>query len=343
MKNWTFSIFVLILLLGSILSGCSGQQTDEAVQADDEQGKEKLTIYTTLFPLQDFAQKIGGEHVEVDSLIPAGADAHTYEPTTKMMMKLAEADLFIYNGAGMESYAESMAESLQAENVKILEASKEIDLKEHVHADGHEEDAHSEDEAHTEDEHGHEEDTHSEDEHGHEHGDKDPHVWLDPTLAIQLAENIKEELVSLKPEEEKAFNQNFEQLKTDLQALDHDFHDVVESAKNPKILVSHAAYGYWEQAYGLEQISIAGLSPSNEPSQKELEKIIHIAEENQIKYVIFEQNVKPKVADIIKNELNADTLQLHNLSVRTEEEVKTDEDYFSLMKQNIETLKTALN
>ena len=71
-----------------------------------------LKIYTTLYPLEDFANKIGGEYVEVESIMPSGADAHTFEPTTKKMMMIAEADTFIYNGLGMEPFAEKMAEAL---------------------------------------------------------------------------------------------------------------------------------------------------------------------------------------------------------------------------------------
>lgn len=331
MKKWLFSTFTLLLLIGLILSGCSSQE-NENDNASNNDEKDKLTVYTTLFPLQDFTQKIGGRHVTVENIIPPGSDAHTFEPTTKMMMELAEADLFIYNGAGMETYAESMADSLENENVTIIEAAKGINLTKHGHNHEHEEEyikGKNEDKEHAEE--------------GHSHGDNDPHVWLDPTLSIQLAENIKDQLVKQKPEEQAVFEENFKQLKQELEKLDEEFHATVKDAANPRILVSHAAYGYWEQAYGIEQISISGLSPTNEPSQKQLEEIITTAKANKINYVLFEQNVKPKVADIIKNELQADTLQLHNLSVLTEKEIEDKEDYFSLMKKNLKTLQTAMN
>ena len=108
------------------------------------------------------------------------------------------------------------------------------------------------------------------------------------------------------------------------------------------MIVSHAAYGYWEEVYGIHQIPVTGLSPSDEPSQKELEKIIKMANEKQIKYILFEQNVTPKVAEIIQKEINAEPLYLHNLESLTKEDRKNGEDYFSLMRKNLETLDKAL-
>lgn len=91
------------------------------------------------------------------------------------------------------------------------------------------------------------------------------------------------------------------------------------------------------------QIPISGLSPTQEPSQKELEQIITESKEHGIHYVIFEQNVSPKVAKIIQNEIGAESLTLHNLESLTEENIQKKEDYFSLMRKNMAAIKTALN
>ncbi|MFD1020760.1 metal ABC transporter solute-binding protein, Zn/Mn family [Thalassobacillus hwangdonensis] len=371
MKNKSM-ILAILLIFTMFLAAC-GEET--ASSSSEQDGV--LKIYTTVYPLQDFAEKIGGRHVDVESILPPGADAHNYEPDTKQMIELAEADAFIMNGAGMEAYAGKIAESIETEDVKILEAAEGIDLKHHTHnledgegenhdEEGHEheeEETHGEDdhgeegheheeEAHGEDDHGeeeghdHEEDTHADenaDDHaGHDHDGEDPHVWLDPMKSIQLAENIKEQLVELKPEEKETFEANFEKLKTDLQALDEDFHTTLEAQKKNKIIVSHAAYGYWEEAYGIEQIAVSGLSPSDEPSQKDLEKIIDAAEEHGLKHVMFEQNVTPKIAELIQKEIDGDALRIHNLSVLTDAEIEAEEDYFSLMRKNLNVLKEAL-
>ena len=343
-----------ILVLSIFLASCNTQQqtstsNENEPETAQQEEVETLKIYTTLYPLEDFAKKIGGAYVDVESIMPNGADAHTFEPTSKQMMKIAEANAFIYNGLGMEPFAEKMAEALRNEKVKMIEATQGIKTiaheKEHTHGDEqHSEKVHvHEEEQHSEEAHAHEEEQHSEsDPHGHDHGDFDPHVWLDPYRSIALAENIKNTLVELKPNAKEEFEKNFESLKTELQKLDEEFHQLAESKENPEMIVSHAAYGYWEEVYGIHQIPITGLSPSVEPSQKDLEEIIKIANEKQIKYILFEQNVTPKVAEIVQKEINAEPLYLHNLESLTEKDRQNKEDYFSLMRKNLEALDKAL-
>ena len=331
-----------ILVLSIFLASCNTQQKSSAPNENEtkitqQEEVKLLKIYTTLYPLEDFAKKIGGAYVDVESIMPNGADAHTFEPTSKQMTMIAEANAFIYNGLGMEPFAEKMAEALDKEKVKMIEATQGIKIVTHEETHIHEEEQHSE-EAHA-----HEEEQHSEsDPHGHDHGDFDPHVWLDPYRSITLAENIKNTLVELKPDAKEEFERNFELLETELQTLDEEFHILAESKENPEMIVSHAAYGYWEEVYGIHQIPITGLSPSVEPSQKDLEKIIQLANEKQIQYILFEQNVTPKVAEIIQKEINAKPLYLHNLESLTEEDRQNGEDYFSLMRKNLDALDKVL-
>ncbi|RDY71845.1 adhesin [Halobacillus trueperi] len=333
--------FILTIL---VVTACGNEETSTEQNNESESDENgELSVYTTVYPLQFFTEQIGGETVNVQSILPPGSDAHTYEPTTKEMVKMAEADLFIYNGAGLEGYAKKISESIQPEGVEILEAAADIDLKEHVHDHG--------EDAQAEDEHAHEEDSHGEDEHvdeedsheGHDHGELDPHVWLDPVRAVQMAEGIKKQLIEMNPEQEELYQENYNELQAKLMDLDHEFHDRVESKTKSKVIVSHAAYGYWEEAYGIEQIAVSGLSPTNEPSQKDLENIVQVAESNNLEYVVFEQNITPKVSEVIQNEIGAEALRFHNLSVLTEDNVDNDENYFTLMEQNLDVLTKALS
>ena len=327
--------------MSMFLIGCSN--TEESVNSSNE-SSDTIKVFTTIFPLEDFTKKIGGEHVSVTSVFPAGADAHTYEPSTKQMVEMANGDLFIYTGIGLEGFAEKAHETLENENVKILKAGENLDLLSHNHEHAHEEEEHANEEEHAhEDEHAHEEEQVNEEENHHHDHDKDPHVWLDPILAEQVAENIKNTLIELKPDAQEDFEKNFQALVEQFHSLDAEMNAIVEKAERKEIVVSHAAYGYWEERYGIEQISISGLSPTEEPSQKELAHIIEKAQEYNIKYVIFENNVSSNVANIVQSELNAEALTLHNLESITEEQMEEGKDYFDIMKENIETLKKALN
>ncbi|MFC0472519.1 metal ABC transporter solute-binding protein, Zn/Mn family [Halalkalibacter kiskunsagensis] len=355
------SLFALILIVSSFLVACGGAGQTEEQQLGKEDPAEEvevLELYTTIFPLEDFANKIGGDFVNVTNLVPIGADAHTFEPTAREMISVAEGDAFIYNGAGLEGFVDALIETLEDEGVAIVKASEGIDFIDYGddHSDGHEEEheehGHEEEHDHEHEEHGHEEEheehgnekehDHEEDhEHDHSH-DEDPHVWLDPIHSITLAENIKNTLIELLPEQEEIFTSNFEEVKTELEAIDSEFQAMVDAAAKDTFFVSHAGYGYWEERYGIHQIGISGISPTNEPSQRQLQDIIQLANENGLEYVMFEQNIPTKVADVVKDEVGAEALYLHNLEALVAEDVDNGEDYFSLMRKNIEALGTAL-
>ena len=326
MKKIFFILTAALLAVG--LTACSSSAGTNASKGKSD---GKLTIYTTIFPIQDFTEKIGGSHVNAQSVYPANADAHSFEPSSKTMVEMAEGDAFIYSGTGAEAFADKTASTLKDQGVKTVKAAEGIKLlstqEEHAHEEG--------------EDHDHEGEDHDHD--GHDHGDKDPHAWLDPVYAQQMAKNIKDTLVSLDPDHKDEYTKNYESLKKELQSLNQEFKTTLSKAPHKEILVSHAAYGYWEKRYGIEQISVLGLSASEEPSQKQLENIVQQAEKHHIKYVIFENNVSSKVSDTIRSEIGAKTLTLKNLESITEDDAKNGESYVSLMKQNLNTLKTALN
>ncbi|RSL29190.1 ABC transporter substrate-binding protein [Salibacterium salarium] len=336
-KRCTLILLVMFTVL--FIAACTGEEQNMAEKEESGENQvEALQIYTTLFVWEDFAEKIGGEEVEAENIIPAGADPHSFEPTSQTMIDIAESDLFMLNGAGMEGFADAVDETMEKEGVSSLEVTSGMDLigfqEEHNHSHNHT-DEHNHDHG---EEHGHD---HGEG-NGHNHGDVDPHIWLDPVRSMKAVDNIKDKLIDLRPEREDFFEENAAELKNELEALDKTFTEMADAAENQQFIVSHAAYGYWEERYGLEQIGVSGLSPSDEPSQKELKSIIDTVEEANISHVMFEQNVSSKVTEVLQEEVGAEALQLHNLSVRTEEERENNEDYFQLMRQNIDNLDTAL-
>ncbi|MDI7740376.1 zinc ABC transporter substrate-binding protein [Lysinibacillus fusiformis] len=335
MKKLSFLLLSAALFLG--LTACNSTTTDNNA-TKIEKDSNKIDVYTTVYPLSYFAERIGGDSVNVSSIYPPGTNEHTFEPTQSDMMSLADADLFFYIGLGLEGFVENAKNTLKNENVKMVATSDAIsDDKLHASEEedhDHEEEGHEEHEGEAHEEEGHE---------GHNHGDIDPHVWLSPILAQDLALAVKDELVAALPEQEEVFNANYDQLISELQSLDQDFEQMAPAAKTKTFFVSHASFGYIAEQYGLEQIAIAGINSQSEPSQKELTEIVDQAEMLQVSYILFEQNVSSKLSTVIQNEVGADSLQLNNLSVLTEEDINNGETYFTLMEKNIETLKQALN
>lgn len=326
-------LFPLLLLsiTALLLAACGGDEKEK--ESNKNETENTLSIYTTVYPLQYFAERIGGEHVEVSSIYPPGANEHTFEPTQKDMIALADADLFFYIGLGLEGFVEKAKTTLANEHVKLVATADNVS-EEMLHiSTGH---VHAEGEEH-EDEHDHE----GEESHGEE-GEHDSHVWLSPVISKDLAAVIKDELVSAMPEYKEDFTENYDKLVLELDNLHADFESMAAETSKKTFFVSHAAFGYIAGHYGFTQVPVAGLNSQSEPSQKELMKIVDLAKKEDIQHIFFEQNVSSNLTEVIQKEVGAEPITLHNLSVLTSEDIKNDETYFTIMKKNMEALKSAL-
>ncbi|QTD42665.1 metal ABC transporter solute-binding protein, Zn/Mn family [Sporosarcina sp. Te-1] len=319
MKRLLFIGLILTLVLGAC-----GKKDDKSETGADG----KLSIYTTVYPLQYFAERIGGSHVNVHSIYPAGADEHTFEPTQKDMMKLADADVFFYIGLGLEGFVENAKKTLTNEKVQMIATAENISTEQLQAGHDHDDD--------------HDEEDHDGEEH-HDHGEFDPHVWISPQLSVELAKSIEEALANEAPEFQDEFKRNLDELVQDLNALDGRFQEMASNSPTKTFFVSHAAFGYIAKEYGLEQVAISGLNSQSEPSQKQLAHIVEQAKGKNVHYILFEQNVSSKLTEVIRKEIGAESLMLHNLGVLTPDDIKNKETYFTLMDRNIETLQKALS
>lgn len=331
-KTWLGAVAAGTLLLGA----CGNTEGDNASESTDDQ----LTVYASTFALKSMAEEIGGDRVNVEMVIPPGADPHTYEPTSKQMTQIAEADLFLTIGHDLEPYVESMEKSLEGQNVAFVKTAEDVTLLDsadtvHVHGeDGHSEDEHG----HEEDEHANEEETHAEDDHGH--GQYDPHVWLDPMNAVSMAEAVEAAFSEEAPDYKDEFSERLSVFKDEANALDAELKAAVENGSKSELLVTHAAYGYLAERYGFDQLPIAGLTPSEEPSQQALKRIIEEARLHDLNYIAFEDTVTPKVAEVVKQEIGAESVTIYNLESVTKDQM--DKSYFDLMRENVKALETAL-
>lgn len=345
MKNKLYLLFTVFIL---ILAGCQNNQTEKVGK---ESKKEKLDVFTTVYPLEYITKQIGGNSVDVKSIYPPGADEHTYEPTQKDMMKLADSDLFLYIGLGLEGFVEKSESILKNEHVTMVAAGENLpimDLNEDEHAHTEADHSHEEEAGEHEhvdgsdEEHEHEENENDDHDH-HDHGDIDPHVWMDPKLMKELAMNVLGAMTEKMPDQKQTFEKNYQDLVKELDEIDLQISEVAEKAKRKKIIVPHAAYGYWELRYGIEQIAISGISSTSEPTQKKLQSIIDTIKQEEVPYILYEQNIQSKLADVVLEETGVKALHIHNLAVLTEDDLKNQDDYITLMKRNIEVLEKALN
>jgi zinc transport system substrate-binding protein len=236
------------------------------------------------------------------------------------MTLLEKADLFVYNGAGMEHFVDKTLASLSNQNLTVVEAAEHVALLEA-------EDAHTEEEQH---------------DGSHEEEQYDPHTWLSIDNAIVELEAIKDAFCALDSENEDYYTANFETYRQELLNLKAEYQQELSGLSKNKIVVAHEAFGYLCQEYGLEQIAVEGLTADSEPDAARMREIVDLCREYDIQVIFFEELVSPKVANTIAEEVGATTQVLNPIEGRTASQEEEGLDYVALMKQNLAALKGAL-
>ncbi len=296
-----------------------------------DNNESRLKVVASFYPLYDFAQNVGGERADVSTLIPMGVEPHEFEPTASDIRSLAEADVFIYNGAGMEPWAARTVAGAGNSGLMVIDTSKGIELLEASGEHGHEE------EGGEEEEHGHEAEGH------HHEGGVDPHFWLDPNLVkIQVA-NIRDAFIAADPEGRDEYQKNAAAYIAKLDALDSRIRLAMANCSKTDILITHATLRYFCHEYGCNQIAISGIDPEAEPSPSDLASIINQARARNISAVFFESMIDPRSAQTISEEINGAALTFNSVHGLTKEEIESGEDYISLMDANIENIKKGLD
>lgn len=299
--------------------------TPGAADASDSTAPEngdKISVVASFYPVYDFASKIGGDKVTVKNLVPAGAEPHDWEPAPSDITSLEHADVFVYSGAGMERWVTKVLGTLDNKNLVVAEASKGLTLRKwNADPNANAGDADSEE---------------------HENTVYDPHVWLAPLNAKQEMKNIETALIKADPKDESYFEDNYKTWSDKCDQLDQEYQKTLSALPNKSIVVSHEAFGYLCDAYGLKQMGISGLSPDVEPDPARMAKIQDFVKANHVKVIFSEDLVSPKVAQSIAKATGAKMELLNPMEGLTDEELAAGDDYFSVMEKNLDTLKSAL-
>lgn len=277
-----------------------------------------IRVLASVFPLKEFAAAVIGERGEAALLLPPGAGVHTWQPRPGDLVRLAECDLFIHVGAGLEPWLPGLMKGLGSRRPPALEVSEGMDLlpagSDDDHAAGH-----------------------------HDHGPADPHIWLDPDLAVRIVASIRDRLIALDPGGEPVYLRNAAVLEGRLRDLDAAYREALRGCSGKAIIVAgHAAFGYLARRYGLEQISLYGASPDSQPTPAELIGIVRDARARGVKAVFAESSESPALAKSLSRELGVRTLILnpgHNLN-RAELRARTT--FFDIMEANLRSLEDGL-
>ncbi|MGL4972737.1 MAG: metal ABC transporter solute-binding protein, Zn/Mn family [Culicoidibacterales bacterium] len=314
-KNKMIQAFIGIITVFT-LAGCqSATQTTSDV----------LQVKTTVYPVTYLVEAIGGDAVEVASILPAGADAHDYEPTQQEIISLGESDAFFYIGIGdQELLVDELTSVLSDANVEFINVAANVSA--------------IEGEAHT-----HDEETEAEHEEDHAHDlSEDPHIWLDPQRMAEMANIVYETLVQELPEVEAQLTANYTSIVEKLETLDENYTTALAEITNKHTLVTHNAYGYWEERYGLEIIALSDLTNSAELTQQEIIAISEQIATEGVKTLFVAPNIQSNYTTNFVNQFSLAELELQNLETLSAEEIAAGEDYFTVMNANLEALVTGL-
>ncbi|MFB5282953.1 metal ABC transporter solute-binding protein, Zn/Mn family [Peribacillus sp. Hz7] len=301
---WKSMVSVVLVFL--LLVGCSTET--------DNQTEGKLVVVATTGMIGDLVENIGGEHVEVTSLMGPGVDPHLYKATQGDVKTLDGADMILYNGLHLEGKMEEIFEQMGKKKTTIA-VSKDI-AKEELHEV--------------------------------KAGQYDPHIWFDVTLWMQAADTVNEALIKEDPANKESYQKNYEAYIEKLKEL----HEYVQSEintipKSQRVLVTaHDAFGYFGAAYGLEVKGLQGMNTVSEYGSKDVTDLRDYLVEKQIKAIFVETSVPKKAIEAV---IQGAEKQGHTVKIGGElfsdamgEKGTEKGTYLGMVRHNTDTIVNAL-
>lgn len=276
---------------------------------------EGVDVVASFYPLEYVAQRVAGEHADVESLAAPGAEPHDLELTLPQTAAVADADVLVLSTGFMPAVDDTVEENAGG---RIVDAAEVAQLAPA------------------------EEDGHAHEEHPDEQGSGeplDPHFWLDPTRLARVAAAVEEQLAEADPDHADAYAANLAVLQRDLERLDRDISAGLQDCERRTVVVSHGAFGYFGRRYDLEVHAINGLSPDAEPSPAHIRELSDLVEAEGITTVFSETLASPAMANALAGDLGLRTAVLD--PVEGLGDSTADEDYLSLMRANLATLRAA--
>ena len=298
-----FGRAALVGSLASLLAACGASGS----AAEDG----RVSVVASFYPLAEAASQVGGDLVSVQNLTPPGVEPHDLELAPDDIEAIATADVIVYLGGGFQPAVEdALAEAEHAVTVDALNAVATNAAPASEAEEGL---------------------------------TVDPHVWLDPARFEEIVRAVADALAKADPANEATYAVNAQAYIAQLAALDEEFRAGLSDCERTTIVTSHEAFGYLANAYGLTQVGILGLSPEAEPDPRRLAELRDLVEREGVTTIFAEELVSPKVAETLANEAGVRVAVLNPIESLTDAQEKAGEDYLSLMRENLDTLRRALD
>lgn len=300
----------LAVMFGVLLFGC--QSANNTSQATSAQTTGKKTIYTTFYPVYELTKRVVGDKADVKMIIQGNQEAHGFEMQPQLLKDVQQADVIIYNGAGMEEFVDDLKAQIK-DDKKFLDLSQGLTLL--TTGDGVNSDKQA----------------------------VNPHTWLSIKNAIKQLDTIYQRVSSLDEANKSYYEENLKKSVAEFKALDEEFTQALAKVNRLEkyFVVSHAAFNYLAYDYGLKQVAVTGISPEEEPTAKQLKTIADFVKANKITTIFFEGKATPKVAQTLADNTNTKTSTLYTMETLSPEEMA--KGYLALMKENLKALVESFN
>lgn len=292
-------LFCSVLLL--LAAGCG------APKAEKPNGG-KLPVVASFYAMKEITQAIGGDKVDVRTLIPEGTEPHEFQPTTRSMKDLSRARVLVIQGLGMEPWAEEMVKAAENKDLVQVVAAWQVQPIQN-----------------------------EEKEEIREHGQYDPHAWLSPSCAQLEARAIADGLAKADPANRAYYEANADKFIARLQTLEDKYKEKFRQVHRKDFVTGHAAFAYVCRDFGLEQSSVEGVFASGEPNARQLAALVEFCRERGVKTIFTEAAVSPKTSQSLAREVGAKVVPIHTL-----EGSEGEGDYLQQMEENLERIYESL-
>lgn len=309
---WVNRTAVVILAVGMLSVGCGQKEPETTTRTG------KPVVYTTFYPTQYFAERIGGDLIDVVCPVPEDEDAIFWMPDAKAIAAYQKADLIILNGAGFAKWVQKVS----LPETRVVDTAMPFE-ETFIHF-----------------EHG---TVHSHGKAGeHAHEGLDGHTWIDPVNARIQANEVKNALTARFPEHEGVFEKGFAALAKDLDALDEKLKAYQAAYKNQPLLASHPAYNYIARRYGWN-IKNLDLDPEAMPSDEAFRGIKDILKRHPATHLIWETYPTQAIADRMRDELGLISIEFSPCELLSEDAQNSGTDYMSVMRSNLDNISVVFN
>lgn len=316
----------LLLLLLSATTACNQSNSPPQSQAQDAAAQsQQLKVVATFLPMYWFTKAVAGDLAKVEVLIPPGTEVHEYQATPGNVQAIAQADVLVKNGLGMEEFLEGTLKNAQNTQLSEIDTSIGIETLEEtspvVKPGGADNDHEGENAGAS---------------HDHEHEAGNPHIWLDPVRAKQQVANIRDGLIAADPQNKATYQANAAVYIKQLAALDREFKQRLQQYPNCTFVTFHDAYPYLANRYQLKQVAVVEI-PEDQLSPADVQKTVNAVKQYKVKALFGEPGVDNKLLQGLSQDLNLTLRPLDPL----ESGPLDPQHYFTAMKANLQTMESA--